>query len=312
MEARSGNKPPAGARPGRKRSEDSRTAIVSAAWELFSEVGYAELSTRTIAARAGCGRQTIFRWWPSTADVLLEALSTKAETHVSIADQGDLTVELRAFLEDSFALSHRSGVAELLCALMAQAQTDVEFGKRFHDSFLAVRRAALGGVFQRAIDCGQLSHQLRTETMLDIVFGVIWYRMLATREPLDDTLVNELISLLVASPGPENDQPHERRTDHLDHRATDGLRRAPAAHLAAEGARLVLHGRDQDKLDDLGSGLTAHSPQTSGLSSSSSTLAVPRALTGDDRRRPLLLRPQTNTSRTSTQPQADWTYDCCS
>lgn len=207
MEVGSGHEPSVRAQPGRKRSNTSRAAIISAAWELFNEIGYAQLSTRAIAARAGCGRQTIFRWWPSTADVLLEALSTKAETHVSIADQGDLTVEVRAFLDDSFALTRHSSVVELLCALMAQAQTDVEFGKRFHDSFLTVRRAALGSVIQRAVDRGQLSDQLRPDTMLDIVFGVIWYRMLATREPLDDTLVDELISLLVTSPGPEG-RPH--------------------------------------------------------------------------------------------------------
>jgi len=186
-------------RPGRKRSEDSRTAILSAAYDLFAESGYAAMTTRDIAARAGCGRQTIFRWWPSKADVLLEALTLKADTHVSIADHGSLATELRRFLTDSFALSRRPHVANLLCTLMAEAQTDADFGTRFHGAFLARRRDALRTVLNRAADRDELPGHLRVETMLDIVFGVIWYRMLATREPLDDTLIGELTAVLTDS-----------------------------------------------------------------------------------------------------------------
>lgn len=174
-------------------------AILSAAFDLFAEKGYAAVSTRQIAARAGCGRQTIFRWWPSKADVLLEALTVKVDTHISIADQGSLRPELRAFLADSFALSRHPHVADLLCALMAESQTDPGFGARFYDGFLVRRRDALSIVLTRADRRGELPEHLRPDTMLDIVFGVIWYRMLATRQPLDDPLLDELLAILTGS-----------------------------------------------------------------------------------------------------------------
>ncbi|WP_055403554.1 MULTISPECIES: TetR/AcrR family transcriptional regulator [unclassified Mycobacterium] len=62
--------------PPRRRSEKSRTAIVTATRELLLERGFDGLSIEAVAARAGVGKQTIYRWWPSrpalVADVMLE------------------------------------------------------------------------------------------------------------------------------------------------------------------------------------------------------------------------------------------------
>lgn len=60
----------------RRRSERSRTAIVTATRELLLERGFDGLTIEAVAARAQVGKQTIYRWWPSrpalVADVMLE------------------------------------------------------------------------------------------------------------------------------------------------------------------------------------------------------------------------------------------------
>src|SRR5690606_18292671 len=56
-----------------RRSERSRRAIFDAALALVGEVGYPKTTVEGIAARAGVGKQTIYRWWRSKADVLLDA-----------------------------------------------------------------------------------------------------------------------------------------------------------------------------------------------------------------------------------------------
>lgn len=184
------------ARPGRKRSEEARRAILAATLELTAESGYAHLTIDGIAARSGAGKQTIYRWWPSKDDVLLEAGAAKAELHVPIPDNGSYAADLRAFLAASFALGRQRQLAEVLRALMARAQIDEEFGQRFRASFLQRRRDALAVILDRARARGELPPGVSPGTIADIVFGVIWYRMLATRQPLDDRLADELVSIL--------------------------------------------------------------------------------------------------------------------
>ncbi|OHV53826.1 TetR/AcrR family transcriptional regulator [Frankia sp. B2] len=183
-------------RPGRKRSEESRLAILAAAIELVGEVGYAGLTIEGIAARSGAGKQTIYRWWPSKADVLLDALATKADLHVPIPDEGSYTADLRAFLTASFRLGRDQRVADALRALMAHAQIDEEFRGRFRSSFLQRRRDALGIILDRARTRGELPPVPSPGTAADLVFGVIWYRMLATSQPVDENLIDELVTTL--------------------------------------------------------------------------------------------------------------------
>ncbi|GLW08476.1 TetR family transcriptional regulator [Microtetraspora sp. NBRC 13810] len=183
-------------RRGRKRSEESRQAILRATYELVGEVGYAGLSLEGIAARSRTGKQTIYRWWPSKADVLLEVLATKAETHIGLADQGCYPADLHAFLTDTFTLGSRPQVVRMLVALIAEAQVNPGFYERLWAGFLERRREALWVVLNRAKERGDLPPVPPPATVIDIVFGSLWYRLLATRQPLDQRLADDLVATL--------------------------------------------------------------------------------------------------------------------
>lgn len=186
--------------PGRPRSQDSREAILTAALALVTEIGYGKLTIDGIAARAGVGKQTIYRWWPSKADVLLEAGVAKAEFHVPVADQGSYRADLRAFLEASYEMANQARFADVLRALMAEAQIDADFGERFREAFLERRREALAVITGRALERGDLPGRPAAGTVADIVFGTIWYRVLATRRPFDDQLAEDLLAVLTGTP----------------------------------------------------------------------------------------------------------------
>ncbi|NNC12184.1 TetR/AcrR family transcriptional regulator [Planctomonas sp. JC2975] len=186
----------AASKAGRKRSEQSRLAILQAAFSLFAASGLQSLTIEGIAAEAGVGKQTIYRWWPSKAHVLMEAVAVNAELLVSTEDRGSFELDLRAFLTQSFDIGRTSGVRELLAALMGQAQVDPAFGVDFREQFLLRRRDALAVIVDRARARGDFPDGIRPGTLADVVFGVIWYRVLATGVDPDDALVDELTGML--------------------------------------------------------------------------------------------------------------------
>jgi AcrR family transcriptional regulator len=180
-------------RRGRPRSDTSRQAILSAALDLIAEVGYRATTIDGIAVRSGTGKQTLYRWWHGKADVVLDALTVHAARVITVPDTGDLRADLRAFLDATFVAARRRGTAPVLRALMAEAQLDPHFRQTFDARFLRSRRDALASLLRRHPE------QLRVPVSLavDAVFGVLWYRILATHGRLDAALAGDLVELLV-------------------------------------------------------------------------------------------------------------------
>ncbi len=184
------------ARPGRKRSEISRQAILAASIDIVHESGYSALSVEAIAKRAGTGKQTIYRWWPSKADVAMEALSDLAESRLGASDHGNLADDMRAMMRANFGIATDPQIRGLLQGLMAEAQLDTEFAQRFRTIFLERRRRSLGRILVRARDRGELAPKVPLNVLVDAVLGALWYRIVAIPAPLDEALAEHLITLV--------------------------------------------------------------------------------------------------------------------
>jgi AcrR family transcriptional regulator len=181
-------------RAGRPRSETARRAILDAAIEELQEQGYASLTVDAIAARAGTGKQTIYRWWHSKADVVLDAILDLAATRIAVPDEGSLDADLTAFLMATF---RQRGQRPALIGLMAHAVLDPAFATAFRDRFLFARRAALRGILTRAVERGEIALEEDLELLLDVVFGVLWYRLLLDHAPIDDDAGRRLAALVL-------------------------------------------------------------------------------------------------------------------
>jgi AcrR family transcriptional regulator len=185
----------------RPRSEAVRRAVLAAAIELLESRDHAQLTMEGIARRARVSKQTVYRWWASPADVLMEALNDRARAQVVESDTGSLARDLRAFVA-STVRGLREGSAPLVATLMAKAQLDEEFGKTFGREFLARRRKALRTLFERAQKRGELAAGADLDLLVDIAFGTVWYRVLGRHGPLDDRFADRLADalLLLCSP----------------------------------------------------------------------------------------------------------------
>ncbi len=177
--------------PGRPRSEPARRAILAAGARLVEDDGYGALTMQRIARSAGVSKQTVYRWWPSKAAVVLEALNDAAQAVAPAPNGGSLETDLRGLLRSTVAgMTIRN--TRMLAALMAEAQLDENFAGAFQSGFLARRREVLREVLERARARGQVAESVETEYLAELVFGAIWYRILGRHAPLNRRFADQL------------------------------------------------------------------------------------------------------------------------
>ena len=182
---------------GRPRREATEAAVLDAASALLEERGYGAMTVDEVAARAGVGKQTLYRRWPSKAAVVLDALSRQTAREVAVPDSGSLREDVRLLLRNAFAVL-RMGRAQIVASLMAEAQHDEAFASAFRDAFVAPRRAVLAELLHRGIGRGELSTQTDVGFMVDVVYGPMWYRLLNRHAPLDDAFADRLSEFVLA------------------------------------------------------------------------------------------------------------------
>lgn len=186
---------------GRRRNEAARQAILDAALLLLSRADGNPVSVETIAREAGVGKQTIYRWWPSKGAVILEALTERARDVVPAPDTGSLLGDLEAFLISTFRAVQRDSTSSVLRTVMAEAQRDAHLTKVLQE-FTGRRRAALREIAARGRNRGELPPDADLDLLVELAYGLLWYRVLIGHAPLTDQLASQLAHTLVAAAHP--------------------------------------------------------------------------------------------------------------
>jgi AcrR family transcriptional regulator len=175
-------------RPGRPRSELSKNAILDVAYWQAMERGYPSVTADSVAKAAGAGKQTLYRWWPSKAAVILDALAEKGRARIDRPQEaairsGDLLGFLRAVIPAMAA------VGPVLRHLMAEAQFDAKLRAMLRERLIEPRREPL-----RQILAPRVADAHKREALVSAIYGAIWYRLLLD-EPVDEALAVELAAL---------------------------------------------------------------------------------------------------------------------
>src|SRR2546423_1377600 len=171
-------------RRGRPRSEEVRRAVLGATFDLAAEDDPRRLSMDAIAWHAGVSKETLYRWWRSKTEVVLEALAEHGDETIPLPDTGSLRGDLRAFLRATVVAADPT-TQRLLRTLAAEASADPGIAHLVRDRFIARRRAALREILVRAVTRGELGRSDVAITT-DLIYGSLWYRVVFDVAPLDD------------------------------------------------------------------------------------------------------------------------------
>lgn len=188
-------------RPGRPRSERARQAVLAAALALVAEEGPAGLQMEAIARRAGVSKETLYRWWRTKSEVILDALAERGRQTIPLPDTGALEGDLLAFLRATVDSADPTTV-RLLHTIAAAAAADEVFAVEVRDRFLATRRADLRQLLERGADRGEITRDL-AGFAVDLVYGSMWYRLIFQIGPLDYTWAEAVVAS-ITSGGPRS------------------------------------------------------------------------------------------------------------
>jgi AcrR family transcriptional regulator len=183
---------------GRPRSAETRQAILDAAVELVGAREYRDVSIDAIAATAKVGKQSIYRWWPSKADLVLEAFTEHSLRRMPpLVPSADAFADLEADLARFFAFMRNDLVAKGVRSLIAEAQLDPEFRAKLYDGVHHVRCEALRRILRHGCALGQFRRDLDEDVLAHVIHGAFWYRFLSgTRQLYDDGYARDVVALL--------------------------------------------------------------------------------------------------------------------
>lgn len=163
----------------RPRTPGADTAIVEATRQLLLEQGYGRVSVEGVSVRAGVAKTTVYRRWPSKAELVFEA----AIHHSQLGpppDTGSLTGDLAAVAVIIVRSLSRPVAAAALPGLMADLRSDQALRDRVVDRFIGGERAWIATIVDRAAGRGEVAGSVDPDLVLDLLVGPVFSRTFLT------------------------------------------------------------------------------------------------------------------------------------
>ena len=179
------------------RVERTRTVVLAATAELLAADGFERITVEAIADASGVARSTIYRNWPTTADLLVEAFAVLVDKKAAQV-LGSLRADLEALGREQAAGLSNADWGRALPSLISGAAHDPELA-RAQRAFSQARRAEIGDVFRRAAARGEIDELADPGEAAEAFAATFFFRALMTGQPLDEAFVARHVDRVIAS-----------------------------------------------------------------------------------------------------------------
>jgi AcrR family transcriptional regulator len=182
-------------RLGRPRDARVDAAVMDAARALLAEKGFAGTTVEAIASRAGVGKATIYRRWPSR-EALLLAVTTNDLPDIPTPDTGDLRQDLVLVFTRLAEQIRTAGPASYLGDLIGESTRNPAMRKDFQ-AFIQQRRSLCAEIVAQARKRGEVRKSFDPDLVLDLISGAMFYRKLFGDDPADDAYVKRTVDAVL-------------------------------------------------------------------------------------------------------------------
>jgi AcrR family transcriptional regulator len=170
--------------PGRPRSLEADEAILEAAVDVLAEVGFEALTMEGVAARAGVGKNTLYRRYPNKLDLVVSAVRSYTNVGAPPPDTGTTRGDVQALVDDLVTIVTATPMGRIVPILVATRTRVPELDVAYSE-IVADKRARSAAVVHRAVERGDFRADVDVEAAVDAVVSPVFYRLLVTRAALD-------------------------------------------------------------------------------------------------------------------------------
>lgn len=161
--------------------ERTRSKVHAAALSLAGERPVAAITMEGIAARAGVSKQTLYRSWASTGEILFDALLARSldeNGRVTVPNSGDLAADLTTLAIGMIDELSDPTQERLLRAVTAELQSDDALAEHYREVLLAPQLSAIS---ERLSE----SDVPEPDDIAELFVGPIFHRWLLRSRPFD-------------------------------------------------------------------------------------------------------------------------------
>jgi AcrR family transcriptional regulator len=184
-----------------RRSARAQTAILEATRELIAKIGYDKMSIEGIAAAAGVGKQTIYRWWPSKGAVVLDMWAPEVQQQLTFPNTGDLAADLKTQIKSVIDLSNDPTFGPSFRALVAEGQHDEALATQLLERIFRPRIEAAKERLRAGQEDGQLAAEVDLDLAIDLFYGGFYHRYLLRVAPLSHEHADAIVDAVLAGIG---------------------------------------------------------------------------------------------------------------
>jgi AcrR family transcriptional regulator len=181
---------------GRPRDSHAREAVLDATLHIVSTHGISALSLETISRQAQVSRPTLYRWWSSKGEILLEALLKVTAQTVAYGHSNNLAEDLRQHAYEYVALL-TGPYGNAYRAVFAEGLASPEFLVLIRSELINPRRDMTKKRLLAAVAASQLRADTDLDVLTDALYAPFFYRLLLQHQTLDRAFADTLISQIL-------------------------------------------------------------------------------------------------------------------
>ncbi|CDO87765.1 TetR family transcriptional regulator [Mycobacterium triplex] len=155
--------------------------LLAVTLELLQEHGYDQLTIDAVAGAAHASKATVYRRWPSKAELVLAAFIEGVRQVAVAPNTGTLRGDLISLGE--VCGEHGRQHASTIRAVMVEVSRHPALNEALQDQFLKQRKALVQHVLQRAVDRGEIAKDAFTDELWDLLPGYLIFRCIIPDRP---------------------------------------------------------------------------------------------------------------------------------